>query len=674
MDLQHPKTIEDALRNIQEADGYNDQTINLMVGLFSKIRPIFYGDYQKAEKSLWQLISILKDDPTTLRKLRYLFAQVIVHSEILEVFTSSGIETEPSFFVEFSSRFKHKILPVQRKKESLLRIIDTIFYKSTDIRWIENIDPKLWAKFFSLLNLRLNFTDKQMLEKLNKSLHVVSCRIVSLGVNNEVREWLTDDEVLAFIEQNRHAQNLINFTVHSQVIEEKYDLIKSELRRCLKKCDEAAVRIKAESALVGTSLQQAYLLKQIHQLIARMGIILNISDQGESVDIMFMVKSFQELVRNENTKNSLTGLIRSDIKVLAYRIAEHEHDTGEHYITTTQKEYFVMFKSAMKGGIFAALMAVVKSFLHKIVMAPFWQGFCYSLNYSTGFVGIHLTGSTLATKQPAMTASAIASAMDGNKNKNSMSQLAILLSKVWRSQTASFVGNLAIAFPVALLIAFLYHLIFKVNIEQGEHAQMLLDWQNPLKSNCLSYACNTGVFLYLSGLITGFFDNRVIHGKIPERIEEHPFLNRFFRKENIKKLSSFIKKNSGPIAGNVFLGFCLGMAGFFGYIFGIDFDIRHITISTGQFAIGLQGLGYHVGYLDLIMTIVGILSIGFLNFLVSFSLAFLTASISRGVQFSQYKNLFTYLRRLLFYYPLDFVYPPKEERKPEDLLKKTASK
>ncbi len=670
MSLQHPKTIEEALQNIREDGGYNDQSVELLVGLFSRIRPVFYGDYETAEKSLWQLICILKADPTLLRRLRYIFTQVIIHSEILELFTSSGIETEPSFFVEFSSRFKHKILPVQRRKDSLLRVVDTIFYKSTDIRWIEKVDSKLWIEFFLLMKLRLNFSDHQMLEKLNRSLHIISCRVVSLSMNKEVREWLTGEEMAMFIKQNRYSQNLINFTEHSPVIEEKYDIIKSELRRSLKKCDEAAERLKTESVTVGTSLQQTYLLKQIRQLIVRMTIILEIVDRGEAVDIMFMVQSFQDVVRNENTKNSLIGLIRSDIKVLAYRITDHQHDTGEHYITTTRKEYFTMFRSAMGGGVFAALMAVIKGFLHKIAMAPFWQGFFYSLNYSAGFVGIHLTGSTLATKQPAMTASAIASAMDSHKEKNSMSRLAILLSKVWRSQTASFVGNLGITFPVALLISLLYYLIFGANIVEGVHAQELLDWQNPLKSNCLIYACNTGVFLYLSGLVTGFFDNRVIHGKIPQRIEDHPFLNRFFKKENIHKFASYVGKNLGPVAGNIFLGFCLGMAAFFGYIFGVDFDIRHITISTGQFAIGLQGLGYHVGTLDLIMTITGILFIGFFNFLISFFLAFITASISRGVKFAQYKNLLTYLRRLLFRYPLDFVYPPKIERKPEDLLMK----
>ncbi len=671
MDLKHPQTMEIALQNIRNAIHYNDQSIDLVVGLFSRIRPTYYGDYQKAEKKLWELISVLKNDPTTLRKLRYLMTRIVLHSEILEIFTTSGIEMEPNFFVELRSRLKHKILPAQRDKKSLLRVIDTIFYKSTDIQWIEKIDLKLWNEFFTLLRLQVNFTDSQTLEKLNESLHIVSCRIVTLGMNKEIREWLLPDEIPFFTLQNRLSQNILSFSDLSPVVEQKYDLIRDQLNRALKACHEALQRIREQSVSDGTSLQQTHLLKQVFQLIDRMYIILEISsDRGNSVASSRLITLFEEIVRNENKKNSLRELFRSNIRVLAYRIAEHGHDTGEHYITTSRKQYFTMFKSAMGGGVFAAFMALIKCFLHKITLAPFWQGFAYSINYSAGFVGIHLTGSTLATKQPAMTASAIASAMDKNKNVNSMSQLAILLSKVWRSQTASFVGNLLIAFPVALAVAALYRLIAGIQIVEGEHAQELLDWQNPLRSHCLFYACNTGIFLYVSGLVTGFFDNRVIHGHIPERIEDHPFLNRFFRKGRIHRFAKFVEKNAGPVIGNVFLGFCLGMAGFFGYIFGIDFDIRHITISTGQFAIGLQGLNYQVPRADVIMTVAGILLIGFLNFAVSFSLAFVTASISRGVQIQEYSHLFTYLRRLIVRYPFDFIYPPKNGRKPEDLLKK----
>ena len=41
--------------------------------------------------------------------------------------------------------------------------------------------------------------------------------------------------------------------------------------------------------------------------------------------------------------------------------------------------------------------------------------------------------------------------------------------------------------------------------------------------------------------------------------------------------------------GNIALGFFFGMAGFIGKTFGIPFDIRHITISAANTAIGFFG-------------------------------------------------------------------------------------
>ncbi len=663
--------INDIILKIGDTSFFDQEnSICLLIELFRKIRPGYYENYQEAERNLQLLIKVLKEDKYIRICFIRLFTEIFKTAEIIEIFTESGIEGDPAFFREFKQRIKHKILPAERPQGSLLHAIDQVFYKSTDHIWIKNVNKKLWFDFFSILGININHSDQFRL-RLSQSLHIVSSRITALCAHQEIKRHLANGELELFIEQNRLSMELSNFEEHAPVIEEKYRIIEEDLRIALKKCEKTIIRIQTETIHAGTSLQQTYLLKKIKQLIYRMCAILDIGKHENATDLWQLVDLFYALVKNENTKNNLKILIRSNIHVLAYRISEHEKDTGEHYITNDRKDFLHMFYSAMGGGLIAGIVAVIKCVLHNIKMAPFWQGFAYSINYATGFVLIHVSGSTLATKQPAMTASAIASAMDGKNNDNSssnMSSLAILISKVWRSQTASFAGNLLLAFPVALLLAFLWYLVTGSNIVNVHHAQELLDMQNPLRSNCLLYACNTGFFLYLSSVITGYFDNKIMYGKIPERLLTHPFLSRNFSKKTVDRLAAYVKKNLGPIIGNICLGFFLGMAAFFGEIFGLDFDIRHITISTGQFAVGLQGLAYHVELQDLLFTIVGILLIGFFNFLVSFTLAFFTAAIARGLKFSQYKHFLRYLKRLLMRYPMDFIFPPKKERMEKDLI------
>ena len=195
--------------------------------------------------------------------------------------------------------------------------------------------------------------------------------------------------------------------------------------------------------------------------------------------------------------------------------------------------------------------------------------------------------------------------------------------KVSRSQTASFAGNLLAVFPCTWLLAAAWQRIAGSPLAAGDRAWTLLSDQHPLQSPALLYACNTGVFLFLSGLIAGYVQNRVRFGRIPERIAGHPGLRTLLGPAAGPRLARFADEEAGAFAGSVALGFLLGMAGLVGRFFGIPFDIRHITISAANVSIGLQGLGLDgvpPGYLAAVL--LGVLGIGLLNFLVSFSLAF----------------------------------------------------
>ena len=85
-----------------------------------------------------------------------------------------------------------------------------------------------------------------------------------------------------------------------------------------------------------------------------------------------------------------------------------------------------MLASAMRGGFIVCFLVVIKNLLTLLEMPPFWHGFVYSVNYSIGFVVIEETHSTLATKQPAFTASALASSLDTKKNTHQPNQVSCL--------------------------------------------------------------------------------------------------------------------------------------------------------------------------------------------------------------------------------------------------------
>ena len=100
------------------------------------------------------------------------------------------------------------------------------------------------------------------------------------------------------------------------------------------------------------------------------------------------------------------------------------------------------------------------------------------------------------------------------------------------------------------------------------------------------------------------------------------------------------------------------MAGFIGTTFGLPFDIRHITISAANAAIGFFGMDHLVSTKELWYTIIGVMGIGFLNFAVSFGLAFVVAVKSRGIHLKDYPQFLGILWRYFKRFPKDFIKAP----------------
>ena len=112
------------------------------------------------------------------------------------------------------------------------------------------------------------------------------------------------------------------------------------------------------------------------------------------------------------------------------------------------------------------------------------------------------------------------------------------------------------------------------------------------------------------------------------------------------------------LVGNISLGVFLGMAGFIGKAFGIPFDIRHVTISAANVAIGFFGLDHNVTASEIGYTLLGVFGIGFLNFAVSFGLAFFVAVKSRGIHLKDYPEFLGILWRYFKKFPGDFIKAP----------------
>ena len=634
--------------------------LDFLVSFFSVIRP--GRGRRDAAANLAAITTTLQQRPFVLSNLQHAILSQLVRTDLSSALMESGIPLARGFWQELFGRLRHKLLPPLQPENDFLFVLNRTFFRNHDYLWVEHIPRADWIVFFETLGLSLHIDDRRILRQLLLSLNTLSFQVAQLGLEKEVLNYLPGQ----YREENPFV--IQNYLIH-QLEEKLSDLgdrretlieLADKLQQVIGWCHECIDYVRENHTQHGASLHQTYMLLLLANRLERISILVDLLDREHRFDTGRFVDLFRMLIRNENRKNSIFEFMSQSLGYLAYQIAEHKGAKGNKYITSTWAEYRAMLNSAMGGGAWVCLVVLIKNLLTRLPMAIFWHGFAYSVNYSLGFILIEETHTTLATKQPAFTASAVASSLDTRKNANqpNLYNLAITVAKVSRSQIASFAGNLIIVFPGVWLLAWGYDKIFGHKLVEGAAALKMLRDQHPWQSLSLLYACNTGVFLFISGIIAGYVQNKIRYGRIGTRLETHPILRLSMPADRLRRLAAYVENHAGSLAGNICLGFFLGMAGFIGEIFGIRFDIRHITISAGNSSLAVYGLGIrnlNPWYLATVFG--GVLGIGFLNFLVSFSLAFIVAARSRGVRLREYPEFLGILWRYFKSNPLDFIRP-----------------
>jgi len=270
-------------------------------------------------------------------------------------------------------------------------------------------------------------------------------------------------------------------------------------------------------------------------------------------------------------------------------------------------------------------MALLKTQVAALHLAPLQEALLVSLDYALGFVLIYLLHLTIATKQPAMTASLFARTLAEVRSQRAQQKLLNeFADKVWRSQAAAILGNMLFAFATAVLLSLALDAAGHTAIARDK-AALLLAEIDPFGSAALFYAAVAGVGLFLAGIVSGYYDNQCVYHSIPERLQRLPLPQRLLGVGRWNTIVEALRPRWGGIAGNLFFGFYLGLVAAFGILAGLPLDIRHIAFSAANFGYAWQALEWQLAPAVVLTSIAGVVLIGLVNLTVSFSLAFYLA-------------------------------------------------
>lgn len=648
--------------------------IGLLRELVAALRPKKLNNVAQAADHIRALCYLLiKQDNSRLALSTYL-RNIFVTRKLVHLLTDTGITQNKGFWGAAWTAVVDKFLPPLINDDYLKDIFGQLFDHKHDHQWVSGVEDQIWLDLITVLGFSVDDigqTNIGLIQETLSAIQVLSYRISAIGLESElVRNYPTIERFESpFLRQNDEVNDYID-SYNAWLMEK--DLVRDDASPVivlLLQCEEVVIKIRRISAVQGVSISLTRLLLSLTQSINRMRQLLKLLDSGTTKEAATItVELLKELVLADNQRHSLRELIRSNTELLSLQMTERAGKSGEHYVTGNKAEWLALLYSAMGAGFIVGFMALIKILLGKLVMAPFAYAVMYSVNYSFGFILVHVMHFTIATKQPAMTAALIARSIDEGRQK--LDELGELIVRVARSQFIAIIGNIALAIPTAYAIAWAWYGIFGHHLVTPEKAAHLLHDIDPINSLALPHAAIAGVCLFLSGLISGYFDNTASYANVPARLRQLTWLRRLLGEDRLTTMTTYIGNNLGALTGNLFFGIMLGSIGQLGAFFGLPIDIRHITFSSANFAFALVGLEHQMSWQVVTTSLTGIVCIGLVNLGVSFNLAILVALRSRRVSFVQERTLTGLVWRRFVTSPRDFFLPPKEKIIVNDEIKK----
>ena len=642
---------------------------SLLIELVNRIRPRDSTDHEEINRRFQAFLQVLLITPHAASTLQTFILKLISQYKQTSLYADTGILSLDGFWNQLAQRLGAHFLPLINDESQLQDLVRRVFYQRSDKYWLDSISSDDWQKLFALLNQgHGNKSEKLKIKsELIKAITVLSYRISGIGLYPEfinAQPDLTEYES-PFLVQNRE---IVEFIQHYKKLHQNTDdisiTVPSDAAQALvmiEQCRDVVLKIRRATKRIGVSLSLTYLLSLLEQCLDRIELLLNLIVDEDKIRYESLGLLMVDITTAIYSERSVRSLLATNSELIALQVTENASKTGEHYVSTDKQGFWSMYKSAAGAGVIIATMATLKILSARMVLAPMMQAFIFSMNYSLGFMLIHVLHFTVATKQPAMTAAALAATVQHRKGSKTaqIAELAALIINIIRTQFIAILGNISIAIPTAAVITLLWQYGMDEPLLNHARATKTLHSLNPFTSLAIPHAAIAGVCLFFSGLIAGYFDNMAVYRKVGPRLQAHAHLKLILGQERLNKFATYIERNLGALAGNFLFGIMLGSMGTIGFILGLPLDIRHIAFASANFIQGLMNINGSPEIGLIFVSFLGVLLIGLTNLFVSFTLTIIVALRARRFRFEQWKPLAKLVLTHFFTRPSDFFWPPK---------------
>ncbi len=604
------------------------------------------------------LLSAIQGSPDLAPRFRVALATLLGETDAAVLFGETGIPAERGFFAELSDRIARRLVPEPRNDRDLSHIVRRLYRTAGDVDALRELDPRVVHGVADLFAGAGGEAWAPVRRAFADGFRLLASRVAAHGLSRELRARATPRRVAEspFYRLARTADALLDAWESGAETAAAAAAFRKESGECRK--EARAVQRHLESA--GVSVRIVFDLEVIERCLTRMALMADVLEAAAGLETSRAAhRLLVRLAALAHQERSIRDLVKWNLHLLDRKIVESSGEAGEHYVATDRRDYGHIWAAAAGGGLLTVLTAALKMAVHHWGLAPFPESFLFGLNYAVSFLLLQAFGLILATKQPAMTAAALAKIIQTNEGEDRLERVATFFSHLTSSQLAAAVANVVAVGAGAAAFDGLWRLASGHPFLDPQDAAHTFETLSPLDSGTVFFAALTGVLLWMGSVGGGWLENWVTLHRLPEAIaEKKP--GGFLTKERLGRIGHSLSRNAAGWGTNVALGFLLGFAPAVGRFFGIPFDVRHVTLSTGTLALSAAGLGerWYLGGWFLWAT-AGIAVMFVLNLTVAFTLSLVNAARAYEMTNAELWGVLRHVFRHFLKDPLSFVLPPK---------------
>ena len=585
--------------------------------------------------------------------LRAEVSVLVTGADATHLLTDTGIVDEDGLIAGISGRLAARALPPEYDTADLAGALSTLIHPG-DTRWLASLTEEAVADWCAAVGFA---KDPFPLERLQlaSALLLLATRVAGAGVDRHAVEHLPhlDNWSSPFQRLMRATEDFASRMVASDCTPTSKAAVLDAVDACLAQIAE----YRAAKMTLGTTLTLSSKALRMEQQLERIRTLVEAFGCRTAAPRTAVAGLAFSLVLATARRYAVLEFARQKLDLIAYLIVGHAAKKGERFATRTPTDLRNVTAASLLGGVLVAAFGLAKLWLPLDSLAPLPTALLAGANYALCFALIYLLGATLATKQPAVTASRLADALAelGSGTRS----FARLVRAIWRTQFVSLAGNVAAAAAVSLGIGYVYTSATGAPVIDTEKAQALAASLHPLESNSWLFAAIAGVLLSLAGIIAGFADNAVVFHRLARRIRAGRGLASAIPRRWRDAVARRVDAKLGGVVGSVVLGFMLAAVAPLGDIVGLGIDIRHVAFASSHGAVAVAYGGVAVTQV-IIAVAAGVLVIGMVNFLVSFGVTLVIALESRKIAGVDWGAAAGSVARLFVEDPLAFILPRAE--------------